>query len=80
MTIAHLIDVKHLKTTLVKVKAHSRNRLNDQADQLAKAAALSAPRLNILYLSIPGLRLEITCNHLTLKTSSRRYIKNLYKA
>ena len=71
MTIAHIIDIKHLKIKLVKVKAHSGDRLNEKADQLAKTAAFSAPRLNVNYLRIPGLKLEIACDNLILKASSR---------
>ncbi len=80
MTIAHLIDIKNLKTKLVKVKAHSDDQLNDQANKLAKTAAFSAPRLNINYLSISGLNLEIACDNLTLKASSRKCIKTIYEA
>ncbi len=71
MTIAYMINIKHLKTNLIKIKAHSGNRLNDRADKLAKAAAFSASRLYINYLRIPGIRLEIACDNLTLKASSR---------
>ena len=80
MTIAHTIDCKHLSINMVKVKAYSGDRLNDRADKLAKAAASSAPRLNIKYMSISGINLEITCDNLTLETFSRRSIKTLFEA
>ncbi len=42
MTIAHMIEAKHLQIRMVKVKAHSGNKYNDRADYLAKAATFSA--------------------------------------
>jgi len=80
MTIAHLIEAKHIKISMIKVKAHSGNPFNDRADQLAKAAALSSPRLHIQYLRLPGLNVEITCDFLTLEMSSRRCIKSIFEA
>ncbi len=80
MTIAHTIDSKNLMTKLVKVKAHSGDRLNDHANKLAKAVALSAPHLYVNYMRLPGLNLEIACDNLTLKASNRRCIKTLYDA
>ena len=80
MTIAHLIDVKSLTIRMIKVRAHNGNRLNERADKIAKNAAITAPRLNVNYLSIPGHKLEITCDNLTLKTSSQRCVKNLFDA
>jgi len=77
MTITHMIESKNLKVNLVKVKAHSGDRLNDRADKLAKTAAFLAPRLNLNYLWISGLNLEIACDNLTLKISSRRCIKTI---
>ena len=65
---------------LVKVKAHSGDHLNDQVNQLAKAAATDAPHLNIKYLSLPSIKLEINCDHLILEAFSRRSIKALYEA
>ena len=70
MTIALIIDVKHLKTQLIKVKAHSGERLNERADKLAKKAAFSAFRLHINYLNLPSNKLELTCDNLTMEASS----------
>ncbi len=78
MTIAYIVDRKNLMTTLVKVKAHSGDRFNDRANKLAKAAAFTAPRLHIDYLSILELKLEIICDNLMMKASSRRSIKSLF--
>ena len=75
-----MIEAKNLQIRLVKVKAYSGNQFNDRADKLAKVAAFSAPRLNVNYLSLPGLNIEITCDFLTLKTSSRRCIKSIFEA
>jgi len=80
MAIAHIIESKFLQTTLVKIKAHSGDRLNDRADRIAKTAAYSAPHLNINYLAIPSLKLEITCDNLTLEASSRKSIKAICEA
>ena len=65
---------------MVKVKAHSGDWLNDKADQIAKAAAVIAPRINLQYMSIPGLKLVLTCDHLTVDFSSRQSIKQLFEA
>ncbi len=65
---------------MVKVKAHSGNRLNDRTDRLAKIAASSAPRIHVKYLSIPGHQMEIACDNLTLDASSRKSIKSLIEA
>src|SRR6266542_162681 len=65
---------------MVKVKAHSGDRLNDQADKLAKEAASTAPRLNLNYMNLPDLSLVLTCDNLVVETSSRRTIKHLYDA
>ncbi len=65
---------------MVKVKAYSGDRLNDHADQLAKAAAISASRLNLKYTQLLGLNLIIACDHLVIETSSRRCIKQLHDA
>ena len=65
---------------MVKVKAHSGEILNDWADIIAKTAAHSTSRLNINYLRIPGLNLEVACNNLTLEAFSRKCIKTLYDA
>jgi len=47
VTIRHVLDIMDLTITIVKVKAHSGDRLNDRTDQLAKTAAISASRLNV---------------------------------
>ena len=80
LTIAHIMEIKNLTIQLVKVKAHSGERLNERADRLAKTAAFSAPRLHLNYLNLPGNRLELTCDYLTVEASSRRCIKSLYEA
>ena len=78
--IDHIIDSKQLTLNLVKVKAHSGDILNDQADRLAKAAGSTALQLSINYLSLPSLRLEINYSHLTIEASSRRCVKELCDA
>ncbi len=80
MTIAHMIEAKHLQIRMVKVKAHSGNKYNDRADYLAKAATFSASWLHIHYLSLPGFKVELTCDFLILETSSRRSIKSIFDA
>ena len=65
---------------MIKVKAHSGDRLNDHADFLAKAAVVSAPRFNVNYMKILGLRLMIACDHLVIEKSSRKCIKQLHDA
>ena len=80
MTIDYIIRALDLKVKMVKVKAHSRDRLNDRADQLAKAAAFTVPRLNLKYMNLPGLLLIITCDNLIVEASSRRNIKQLFNA
>ena len=80
MTIAYVINEIDLKIKMVKVKAHSGDRLNDRADKLAKATAFMAFRLNLLYTRLPGLKLIIACDHLIMKASSRRCIKQLHDA
>ncbi len=80
MTIAHVIDVLKLTVTMMKVKAHSGIRLNEKANQLAKAAAFSTSRLNLMYTKLPGLNLVLTCDHLIIEASSRRCIKELADA
>ena len=80
MTVAHIIECKCLTVNMIKVKAHSGDRLNDRADKLAKEAAVSAPRLNIIYLNLPGINVELTVDNLTLETSSRKSIKTLFEA
>src|SRR6266540_3809869 len=65
---------------MVKVKAHSGERFNEQADKLAKAAAFSTPRINLRYTNIPGLNIVLACNHLIVEASSRKSIKQLSEA
>src|SRR6266540_140085 len=64
MTIAHLIDIKQLSIHMIKVRAHSGDRLNERADKIAKAAAFSAPRLLVNYLNLPGHNVELACDNL----------------
>ena len=80
LSIAYIIECKNLTLNMVKIKAHSGDRLNDRADNLAKVAASSAPHLNVKYLSIPDHNLEIACDNLTLEASSRKSIKTLFEA
>ncbi len=80
MTVAHIIECKCLTVNMIKVKAHSGDRLNDRADKLAKEVAVSAPRLNIIYMNLPGINVELTVDNLTLETSSRKSIKTLFEA
>ena len=80
MIIDYIIKALNLKVKMIKVKAHSGDCLNDRADQLAKAAAFTAPRLNLKYMNLPGLSLVITCDNLIVKASSRRSIKQLFNA
>src|SRR6266498_3672691 len=80
MTIDYIIKALDLTVTMIKVKAHSGDPLNDRADQLAKTAALSTSRLNLIYTNLPGLSLTLTYDHLILETSSRRSVKQIYHA
>jgi len=65
---------------MVKVKAHSGDRLNDKTDRLAKAAAFAAPRLNLKYSNLPEVSLVLTCDNLIVDASSRKSIKQLFNA
>jgi len=65
-----VIEVLDLTVKMVKVKAHSDDRLNDQADKIAKEAACKASRLNLNYTKIPGLNLVLACNHLIIEAFS----------
>jgi len=76
----YIINQLKLKVTMVKVKAHSGNRLNDKADKLAKAAAVTAPRLNLNYKNLLSLSVVLTCDHLILEASSRKSIKQIFHA
>ncbi len=80
MTIAHLIDIKRLSIHMIKVRAHSGDRLNERADKIAKAAIFSASHLQVNYLNLPGHNLEMACDNLTLETSSRGCVKHLFEA
>jgi len=80
LTIDYIIRALNLMVKMVKVKAYSGDRLNDRADQLAKAAAFTAPRLNLKYMNLPGLSLVITCDNLLVKAFSRQCIKQLFNA
>jgi len=80
MTIAHVIEVLKLQVVMTKVKAHSSNRLNDRTDQIAKAAARSAIRLNLNYTRLPDVNLMLTCDYLLIEASSRRCIKQMQEA
>jgi len=80
MTIAYTIEALDLKVTMIKIKAHSRDRLNEWADKLAKDATFSALQLNLHYTKLPDLNLVIVCNHLIIENSSRRCIKQLQDA
>src|SRR6266498_5221902 len=75
-----MIDRKSLKVKMVKVKAYSRVWMNERADKLAKAAAFSASRLNLNYLQISGINLELTYNNLTLEAFSKCSIKSICEA
>ncbi len=80
MTMDYIIRELDLNVIMIKVKAHNGDRLNDRADTLAKDAAFHAPRLNLNYLALPELALGLTCDNLTVETSSRRCIKQLFEA
>ncbi len=80
LTIAHVIEVLQLTVTMKKVKAHSGVCLNDKADQLAKAAAHSVPRINLNYTRLLGLQLVLACDHLIVEASSRKCVKKLVDA
>ncbi len=80
MTIAHVMEVLKLTVKMVKIKAHSGDRLNEKADQLAKATAFSTPRLNLNYTKLLGLNLVLACDHLIVEASSRKCIKQLSDA
>jgi len=75
MTIDYIIQTLDLKVKMVKVKAHSGDRLNDRADQLAKAAAFAAPRLTLKYSNLPEVSLVLTCDNLIVEASSHKSIK-----
>jgi len=75
--IAYVMDVLNLTIRMIKVKAHSGDRLNELADQIAKAAAFSTPRINLNYTQLPGLNLVLACDHLIVEASSRKCIKKL---
>jgi len=80
LLISYVIDQLNLVVKLVKVKAHSGDRLNDKADTLAKEAVSTGPRLNINIAAIPDLRLFMACDQLEIEASSRRCIKQLHDA
>jgi len=80
MAIAHIISRLDLKVQLIKVKAHSGDRLNDKADRLAKDAVVHRPKLNVNYLNLPGLAVVLTCDHLIIEKSSRKCIKQIFDA
>ena len=60
MSIVHVIDMLELQVVMTNVKAHSGDRLNERADQLAKAAARTATRLNLNYTKLSGVNLMLT--------------------
>ncbi len=76
----YIIRELDLNVKMIKVKTHNGDRLNDSADRLAKAAAFNAPRFNLNYLALPELALGLTYDNLTVETSSRRCIKQLFEA
>ncbi len=80
MTIDYIIRALDLKVKMVKVKAHSGDRLNEKADQIAKATTFVTPRLNLNYMSLPGLQVVLACDNLTMESSSKHSIKQLYDA
>ncbi len=65
---------------MIKIKAHSGDRLNDLADQLAKKAVQDGPRLNLKLTDILAVRILMTCDDLEIEASSRRCIKHLFHA
>jgi len=65
---------------MIKIKAHSGDRLNDLADQLAKKAVQDGPRLNLKLTDILAVRMLMTCDDLEIEASSRRCIKHLFHA
>ncbi len=80
MTIMHVLKVLDLNVKMVKVKAHSDDRLNDQADTLAKDITFSAPQLNLNFMKLLSLNLVLACDHLIIKAFSRSCIKQLQDA
>ncbi len=61
--------------TLVKVKTHSKDCLNDKVNTLAKNATYSASRLVIHYTHLSDLRLLLICDKLDIKASNRKCVK-----
>src|SRR6266498_4639713 len=80
MTIDYIIQTLDLKVKMVKVKAHSGDRLNDKTDRLAKAAAFATPRLNLKYSNLPEVSLVLTCDNLIVEAFSCKSIKQLFNA
>src|SRR6266498_265567 len=80
MTISYIISLLDLTVTLIKVKAYSDDRLNKQADKLAKKATFSTSKLILKYMNILDLRFILTYDHLNIKASSRHCVKQLHNA
>jgi len=78
--ISYIIAQLDLEVIMKKVKAHSGDRLNDLADELAKNAVIHSPRLIFNLTLIPTLRMIMTCDNLHIEMSSRKCLKHLSHA
>ncbi|CAJ0844758.1 2015_t:CDS:2 [Entrophospora sp. SA101] len=77
--IKDIIEQLNLKVYLKKVKAHSNNLRNEEADKLAKTGLKSEP-LNINYENIPFLNYQPTFDNIRIETSLRHFIKRCTEA
>ena len=77
---SYIIDHLDLDVMMIKVKAHSGDRLNELADQLAKKAIQEGPLLNLILTNIPDMRMIMTCDNLAIEASSRQCLKHLSHA
>jgi len=78
--LSFIIAQMDLDVTMTKVKAHSGDRLNDMADELAKKAVIQSPRLILNLTNIPALRMIMTCDDFHIEMSSRQCLKHLSHA
>jgi len=78
--ISYIIAQLDLEVIMKKVKAHSGDRLNDLADELAKNAVIHSLRLILNLTLIPTLRMIMTCDNLHIEMSSRKCLKHLSHA
>jgi hypothetical protein len=79
LTIKYIVDYLNLKVTLVKVKGHSDDVYNNIADHIAKSGT-QLPPLSINYLKIPPINIVFNFNQITIESSVRYFLKNLFDA